>query len=90
MTSPRTLITAAAITASLLTGGVIGAVVLGPLSASAATATPTPAATGSSGSAPAANASPGTFKSNEGATHEQGESAAREAQEDAGQMPTVP
>jgi hypothetical protein len=32
----------------------------------------------------------GTFHSNEDATHEAGESAAREAQENAGQVPTVP
>ena len=37
-------------------------------------------------SAPAA----GTFTPNEDATHEAGESAAREAQENAGQVPTVP
>jgi hypothetical protein len=47
--------------------------------------------------APSASASPstttppsGTFHSNENATHEAGESAAREAQENAGQVPTVP
>ncbi|HWF57984.1 MAG TPA: hypothetical protein VG520_06505 [Candidatus Dormibacteraeota bacterium] len=32
----------------------------------------------------------GTFHSNETASHEAGESAAREAQENAGQVPTVP
>jgi hypothetical protein len=32
----------------------------------------------------------GTFHSNENAAHEAGESAAREAQENAGQFPTVP
>jgi hypothetical protein len=87
----RNTITAVGIAASLLTGGVVGAVVLGPLSAAAATATPTPTTTSGSGTtAPSTNASPGTFKPNEDATHEAGESAAREAQEDAGQMPTVP
>jgi hypothetical protein len=35
-------------------------------------------------------ATPGTFTPNEDATHEAGESAAREAQENAGQVPTVP
>jgi NhaP-type Na+/H+ or K+/H+ antiporter len=34
--------------------------------------------------------STGTFHSNETASHEAGESAAREAQENAGQVPTVP
>lgn len=56
--------------------------------------TPTTAApsTSNSGTAsdPAAGASSGTFHPNEDATHEQGESAAREAQENAGQRPTVP
>ncbi|MFY9616092.1 MAG: hypothetical protein WAT58_11905 [Candidatus Dormiibacterota bacterium] len=89
MTKTRNLITAAGIAASLLTGGVVGAVVLGPLTASAATASPTPAATTSPGSG-SSTAPSGTFKPNEDPTHEQGESAAREAQEDAGQMPTVP
>lgn len=32
---------------------------------------------------------PGTFKPNEDATHEAGESAAREAQENTGQVPTM-
>jgi len=32
----------------------------------------------------------GKFTPNENAAHEQGESAAREAQENAGQVPTVP
>ena len=37
------------------------------------------------------NATPsGTFRPNENTGHESGESAAREAQEDAGQFPTVP
>ena len=85
MTKTRNLVTAAAIAASMLTGGVVGAVVLGPLSASAATTTPTPTAT-----TPATAASLGTLKPNEDPTHEKDESAAREAQEDAGQMPTVP
>jgi hypothetical protein len=53
--------------------------------ASAAT-TPSPAA-----STDARNSAPGgTFHPNEDPTHEKGESAAREAQEDAGQAPTVP
>ncbi|OLC65514.1 MAG: hypothetical protein AUH69_09365 [Actinobacteria bacterium 13_1_40CM_4_65_12] len=68
----------------MLVGGVAGAALYGvsTLSAAAATtaASPTPAPT-------AAN---GTFVSNEDATHEAGESAAREAQENAGQVPTVP
>jgi len=69
---------------SLLKGVVIGATLAGPLGVSAAT----------SSSAAATAASPtagsGTFVPNETAAHEAGESAAREAQENAGQVPTVP
>jgi hypothetical protein len=53
------------------------------IAASAASPSPTP----SSGSSSAAN---GKFVPNEDPTHEAGESAAREAQENAGQVPTVP
>jgi hypothetical protein len=74
----------AAVGGSLLTGGVIGATIAGPLAASAATTTNV-AATAASPSAGS-----GTFVPNENATHEAGESAAREAQENAGQVPTVP
>src|ERR1700682_1080272 len=78
------LIIGAGVAGSLLTGGVIGATIAGPLGARAAT----------SSSAAATAASPvagsGTFVSNETASHEAGESAAREAQENAGQVPTVP
>jgi septal ring-binding cell division protein DamX len=51
----------------------------------AATSTATPSATTTTPSTPS-----GTFHSNETASHEAGESAAREAQETAGQFPTVP
>ena len=37
-----------------------------------------------------ASGAPGAFKSNEDPAHEATESAAREAQEDAGQKPTAP
>src|ERR1700737_3479009 len=74
----------AGVAGSLLTGGVIGATIAGPLGASAATSS-TAATTAAS---PAAAS--GTFVSNETAAHEAGESAAREAQENAGQRPTVP
>lgn len=59
-------------------------------SASAATTTPsttTPSTTTPSTTTPPAG---GAFKPNEDPTHEAGESAAREAQENAGQVPTVP
>jgi hypothetical protein len=82
----RGLLTAA-LAGSLLTGGAVGASVFGTAASNAATTTTTAAASG-----PAANGPPpsGTFKSNETAAHEAGESAAREAQETAGTFPTVP
>lgn len=83
MNAVQKAITGAAVAGSLLTGGVIGATLAGPLGASAASTTTT-----TSTAATAATAPP--FVSNENATHEAGESAAREAQENAGQRPTVP
>ena len=79
----RKAIVAAAIAGSFLVGGVGGAVIsMTALSASAATnPTPTPAA---------GTAQSGKFVPNETAAHEAAESAAREAQENAGQVPTVP
>jgi hypothetical protein len=73
------------VTGSLLTGGVIGATLAGPLLASAATTSSNAAAAAASPSA-----TTGKFVPNEDPAHEAGESAAREAQEDAGQVPTVP
>lgn len=65
-----------------MVGGVGGAVLYATtIAASAASPSPTP-------SAP--SASSGKFVPNEDPTHEAGESAAREAQENAGQVPTVP
>jgi hypothetical protein len=88
MNRTKTFLIASAMTASMAVGGVTGAVLLGPLVASAAD--PTPAASGSattpSGSTTAA---PGKFTPNEDAAHEAAESPEREAQEDAGVMPTV-
>jgi hypothetical protein len=69
----------------MLVGGVGGAVLYATtIAASAASPSPTP----SSGSP--SSTSGGKFVPNEDPTHEAGESAAREAQENAGQMPTVP
>jgi hypothetical protein len=84
MSRMRAVIAAGAIAGSMLIGGVAGAALTGltTISANAATATTAAAATPS--------ASSGTFKPNEDPTHEAGESAAREAQEDAGQVPNVP
>ena len=84
MNAMQKAIAGAAVAASLLTGGVIGATLAGPLGASAAN-TSTASTTAASPAAPG-----GKFVPNENATHEAGESAAREAQENSGQMPTVP
>ena len=83
MNRMRRMFVGAAIAGSLLGGGVIGAALAGPLAASAATSGTAAAAT-----SPSANS--GKFVPNEDATHEAGEGAAREAQENAGQVPTVP
>jgi hypothetical protein len=69
----------------MFTGAVVGAIGFSATSANAAT-TPTSGATRNAD----ASAAPGTFVSNEDPAHEATESAAREAQEDAGQKPTVP
>jgi hypothetical protein len=88
MSPIRKAILAVSMVGSTLIGGGIGAALFAGSSANAQT---TPATTAPATIAPAANApAPGTFHSNEDATHEAGESAAREAQETAGQMPTVP
>jgi len=58
-------------------------------STAAATASPSTSTTPSTPSTTPSSPS-GTFHSNENAAHEAGESAAREAQENAGQFPTVP
>jgi hypothetical protein len=75
----------------LVAGLAAGAVIATSLGANAAsTATPTTPTPSTSTESGTAGPGSGTFHSNENATHEQGESAAREAQEDAGQRPTVP
>jgi hypothetical protein len=70
-----------------IAGGVLGATVFAPGASVAQTSTST---TTASGASTAATPPTGTFHPNEDATHEASESAAREAQEDAGQVPTVP
>jgi hypothetical protein len=84
MNRVRTAVTAAAIAGSMLVGGVVGATLYG-----VSTLTAAAAATAASPT-PAAGTSSGTFVPNETAAHEATESAAREAQENAGQVPTVP
>jgi hypothetical protein len=73
------------VTAAMLGGGVIGATMFSATSVFAASN----AGITTSGRA-AASPAPGVFVSNEDPAHEATESAAREAQENAGQKPTVP
>jgi len=85
MNVARKSIIAALMTGSMALGALVGAAAFaGGSSANAATTT-------GQATAPRAAASPtGTFVSNEDPAHEATESAAREAQEDAGQRPTAP
>jgi len=78
MNGIRKSVAAAAIAGSMLIGGVTGAVLYSTTLIAASAASPSP------------GTATGTFVSNEDATHEAGESAARVAQENAGQVPTVP
>ncbi len=89
MNGVRKGVLAAAVAGSMLVGGVAGAVVYGAtlVTASAASPSPSPSSSSPSGSS---TTTPGKFVPNEDPTHEAGESAAREAQENAGQVPTVP
>jgi hypothetical protein len=81
----RKLIVAGAVAGSMVIGGVGGAALYATtLAASAASPSPSPSGSGSSAT------TPGKFVPNEDPAHEAGESAAREAQENAGQVPTVP
>lgn len=79
---------AAAIAGSLLIGGMAGAVIYAATTITASAASPATAAAAASPSP--ASTSNGKFVPNEDPAHEAGESAAREAQENAGQVPTVP
>ncbi len=81
MNGVRKTVAAAAIAGSMLVGGVAGAVLYGVTTLTASAATPSPSPSSSS---------TGKFVPNEDPTHEAAESAAREAQENAGQVPTVP
>ena len=82
----RRLAIAATVAGSMLVGGIGGAALYATTLAAQA-ASPSPSPSSSSGSSAA---TPGKFVPNEDAAHEAGESAAREAQENAGQVPTVP
>jgi hypothetical protein len=74
-----------------MAGGALGATVINAATSSAAT---TPTTTNNSAPPPGGpGAGPqrgGKFVPNENPTHEKTESAQREAQENAGQVPTVP
>ena len=74
----------AAIAALVVVGGVVSGVALG------ASGTKHGHSASLNIKATTTTTTTGTFKSNEDPAHEAGESAAREAQEDAGQFPTVP
>jgi hypothetical protein len=78
-------ILAGMVTASMLGGGVVGATLFRATSTFAASNAGVPANVRAD-----ASAAPGVFKSNEDPAHEATESAEREAQEDAGQVPTKP
>jgi hypothetical protein len=80
MTSRKLM--AAVVGGSMLAGGALGLIVLGPSLANAQTSgtTSSPAATAS----PAPSGTSGAFTSNEDPTHEAGESAQREADENSG------
>jgi hypothetical protein len=73
------------VTASMVGGGVIGATAFRATSTFAASNTGVPSNVRAD-----ASAAPGAFVSNEDPAHEATESAAREAQEDAGVRPTQP
>ncbi|MBV8296618.1 MAG: hypothetical protein JO085_07275 [Acidimicrobiia bacterium] len=92
MKRTRKALIGAAMAGATLVGGGIGAAIFGPHGASAQTSTTTPAQSSTPPQgAPGQGAQPsGKFVSNEDPTHEAGESAQREAQENAGQFPTVP
>jgi hypothetical protein len=81
----------------LLTGAFAGGYIVSHAATSTSSASPstssgaTSSGTGSTAPAPPPDgSSTGVFHPNEDATHEAGESAQREAQENAGQRPTVP
>jgi hypothetical protein len=81
MNGIRKTVAGAAIAGSMLVGGVAGAVLYGATTLTAAAASPSPSPS---------TTSSGKFVPNEDPAHEATESAAREAQENAGQVPTVP
>jgi hypothetical protein len=71
-----------------MAGGAVGATVLSAASSNAATTNST--STSGAPGYPGAGPNGGKFVPNENVSHEKTESAQREAQENAGQFPTVP
>ena len=86
----RKAVIATAMVGSTIAGGALGAYLFTGSAATAQTTSTTTAPSAPSAAAPSTAAPGGTFHPNEDATHEAGESAAREAQENAGQVPTIP
>ena len=72
-----------------MAGGALGATVLGAGASTAATPTTTTSTNGAP-AGPGGGPNGGRFVPNENPAHEKTESAQREAQENAGQFPTVP
>jgi Cu/Zn superoxide dismutase len=83
----RRRVLAAAIAGSMVAGGAIGATVF---SAGSSVAANTAATTQGAPAPPNGPSADGRFHPNENTAHEGKESKQREAQEDAGQFPTVP
>jgi len=89
MHSIRKSVLALMVGGSMFAGALVGAVAFGGAAGTANADTPSasPSAQVRPAGGPGAN---GKFVPNEDPAHEAGESAAREAQEDAGQVPTIP
>ena len=81
MNSTRRGLLAGAIAGAVIAGGAVGATAFGASSNSSSS---------SNGAASSRSAPSGAFRPIEAKAHEANESAQREAQEDAGQVPTVP
>ena len=91
MQSIRKSVLALIVGGSMFTGALAGAVAFGAHAANADTPSASPSASPSAQTRPAGGAgASGKFTPNEDAAHEAGESPEREAQEDAGQVPTIP
>lgn len=83
----------AALVAGSMAGGALGATVISAASSGAATTATNTVSSGTAAPAEGYAGAPppsGKFVPNENAAHEKSESAQREAQENAGQVPTVP